>query len=427
MKEEFLHHIWRKGAFRIDHLMTHDGRPVHLIHPGDYHRDAGPDFSGARLKIGTENWVGSVEIHVKSSDWLLHGHQSDPAYESVILHVVWEHDAPIHYANGREIPTLELRARIEDKQRQAFDQLHFSLYHVPCLSLRGAMREEVVSSAFLDAGLKRLERKAEALSQTAACRNYQWEQLIFTQVCRSLGSRVNAEPMEELGNRIDLNKIDKLSNQEQIEAILFGVSGLLNASSEQDEYCKYLKREFAFFRLKWSLESMQAIQWRYLRMRPISFPDMRIAMLSSLLFSDSRLFARIKEMNDPMELKAIFQVEAGHYWSEHYRLGQASAAHAVRLGDDAIQCILINAVAPVLFTYGRTHRLPAYCNRAVGLLTALDGENNALSREWSKIGFKPANALESQGILHLNKQLCNFKHCLSCKIGQSILKNHGRN
>lgn len=427
MKEEFLHYIWRKGAFRIDELRTHDGRPVQLLHPGDYHHDAGPDFSGARLKIGAEDWVGSVEIHVKSSDWLQHGHQSDPAYESVILHVVWENDAPIHYASGGEIPTLELRARIDDSQRQAFDQLHFSLYHVPCLSLRGAMREDVVRSAFQDAGVQRLEQKAEVLSQTVACRNYQWEQLLFSQLCRSLGSRVNAEPMEQLGNRIDLNKIDKLSNQKQIEAMLFGVSGLLKASAEQDEYCKQLMQEFAFYRLKWSMESMPAVQWKYLRMRPISFPDMRIAMLASLLFNNARLFASIKEVNDPMQLKAMFQVEASHYWREHYRLGQASATHAVRLGDDAIQLILINAVAPVLYTYGQLHRLPAYCDRAVRLLRALGSENNALSREWSKIGFKPANALESQGILHLNRQFCTFKHCLSCEIGQSILKNYGRN
>ena len=58
--------------------------------------DTGPDFFNAQLSIGTQMWAGNVEIHVKSSDWYVHHHETDAAYDNVILHVVWEHNMEIY-------------------------------------------------------------------------------------------------------------------------------------------------------------------------------------------------------------------------------------------------------------------------------------------------------------------------------------------
>ena len=109
MKEDFLHHVWQFKKFDIANLKTTKGESIQILNSGQYLQLAGPDFFNAQIVIGNQKWAGNVEIHLKSSDWYVHNHEKDSNYDSVILHVVWEHDVPVFRKDNSEIPTLELK------------------------------------------------------------------------------------------------------------------------------------------------------------------------------------------------------------------------------------------------------------------------------------------------------------------------------
>ena len=106
MKEDFLHYLWKYKFFMIKELRTSQNIPLEIIKTGQHNFNSGPDFFNSKLKIGKEVWAGNVEIHVKSSDWYVHGHESDENYDNVILHVVWTNDIEVFGCNNRVIPTL---------------------------------------------------------------------------------------------------------------------------------------------------------------------------------------------------------------------------------------------------------------------------------------------------------------------------------
>ena len=109
MQEAFLHFLWQYQNFTDFQLKTTDGQSVKVLKIGFLNSNAGPDFLDARLLINDIEWVGHVEIHLKASDWFVHGHQQNPAYQNVILHAVWEADKPILHPDGSAIPTLLLQ------------------------------------------------------------------------------------------------------------------------------------------------------------------------------------------------------------------------------------------------------------------------------------------------------------------------------
>ena len=107
--EDFLHFIWQYRIYDHQNLYTLTGEKLNILHQGILNKNAGPDFSNAKISIGNTIWAGQVEIHVNASDWLLHQHQNDTAYENVVLHVVYESDKLISRKDGTLIPTLILK------------------------------------------------------------------------------------------------------------------------------------------------------------------------------------------------------------------------------------------------------------------------------------------------------------------------------
>lgn len=106
--EKLLHYVWQHRLYPLAPLLTTDGLPVEVIDPGLSNRDAGPDFFNAKVNIGGTLWVGNVELHERASDWRRHGHDADPAYDNVVLHVVGEADAASATSKGRRLPQMVL-------------------------------------------------------------------------------------------------------------------------------------------------------------------------------------------------------------------------------------------------------------------------------------------------------------------------------
>ena len=113
MSESFIHYLWQYQYFNKYDLVTNDGEPVNIFHPGYRNSHAGPDFLDVRIRIGDMEWIGSVEIHIDASGWIHHRHDHDAAYDNVVLHVVWNNDKAVTRTDGSILPTLELKNRVE--------------------------------------------------------------------------------------------------------------------------------------------------------------------------------------------------------------------------------------------------------------------------------------------------------------------------
>ena len=132
MTEDVLQYIWKTQSFTNSRLQTVDGEELQIIKQGTLNHDSGPDFSSARVIINKVDWVGDLEVHIKTANWKLHKHQQDPAYNKVILHVVWEHDVPVIRNDGSEIPTLELKNLVSQIWLQKYESLQASIQIIPC-------------------------------------------------------------------------------------------------------------------------------------------------------------------------------------------------------------------------------------------------------------------------------------------------------
>ena len=117
--EELLHYVWKHKIFPLGELRTTGGLPVEVIDPGLPNRNAGPDFFNAKIRIDGTLWVGNVEVHARASDWLVHGHDRDRAYDNVVLHVVGEANCDVYRTDGQAVPQLVLPC--PDDVRRRYD------------------------------------------------------------------------------------------------------------------------------------------------------------------------------------------------------------------------------------------------------------------------------------------------------------------
>lgn len=422
MKEELLHYAWRMRRFNADNLQTTDGQPVEVLQPGQLNTHAGPDFLHARLRIGDTIWAGNVEMHLRSSDWLQHGHQSDAAYNNVILHVVYEEDTAICRINGTDIPCLELKQRISRRLAAHYQRLIKSEQWVPCANTIEQVND-LTRNLWLDRmAAERLEARASKIQEQLLRNKEGWEETFYQFMARSLGGRVNAEPMQMLAERTPLLLLYKYRHSLfQLEALLFGQSGLLEAPLE-DEYPRRLQQEYQFLSKKHGLTPLPPQTWKYLRLRPANFPTIRIAQLATMIYQQAGWFSKAMTAHDLTELKNMFSVKLSNYWWDHYTFDKASHRQAKTLGAQTVRSVIINTVAPMLFLYGDRkgdHRLR---DKGLDLLEKLPAEQNKIIRAWKKHGVKAASAYQTQALLHLKQQYCTPKRCLECAIGNALLK-----
>ena len=131
-REELLQFIWEQRLFDPLNLCTMDGETVEVLRPGRLHTNSGPDLVDAQVRIGGQLWYGNVEVHVRSGEWYMHGHEQDTAYDNVVLHVVYTHDLDVRTKAGSRVPTVELKNRITSGRLETFKQLMRTKAWVPC-------------------------------------------------------------------------------------------------------------------------------------------------------------------------------------------------------------------------------------------------------------------------------------------------------
>ena len=423
MTERLLQFIWQFQYFNKNELVTADGDPVQVINPGLFNTNQGPDFLDARLMIGGATWAGTVELHVKSSDWMRHCHQDDQNYTNVILHVVWEND-------GRQnnIPVIELKSRIAKVLLQRYEELMHSTSFIPCEKNINGIRDISWKSWKERLLTERLLRKS-AMAKTFLIQNeFHWEETFWWLLARNFGMKVNADSFENIARSIPLGILAKHRHQiHQLEALLFGQAGLLDeqfdraGSSPDCDYLVLLQREFRFLQQKYNLRQVQT-PFHSLRMRPGNFPAVRLAELAMLVYGSSHLFSKIKESGSAKELRRYFEVTANDYWHYHYHFREASSFKPKRVGVAMADNIIINTVAPLLFTYGSYHKKSSYQDKAIQCLVELPPEKNAITEGFNELHVENKNAADSQALIELKNEYCNKRRCLECSIGNAILK-----
>jgi len=422
MTEDFLQYIWQHRLYLPEGNVTVEGETVKPLQPGQLNRHAGPDFTNARIGIGDTLWAGCVEIHLRSSDWERHGHHTDPAYNNVVLHVVYQHDADVYNARRQKIPVMELHfdaCYFDNYNRLASKKAKIACHDEPC-----KLDDFSFASWMERLSIERLEQKYETVMQTYTSTGNHWEETLYRRLARNFGFSLNALPFETLAKSVSLTILLKHRDHlQQLEALLFGQSGMLADEDLADTYFSELQKEYLYLQKKYRLEPIDRFLWKFLRLRPVNFPTLRIAQFAALIHQNDHLFSQIMETKSVEIFEEIFDLKASAYWDTHYVFGKESPKRTKTFGKQSIYMILINTVVPFLFTYGKARGINDYCTRAISLLESLPPENNSILTSWEEMGVRNTDAFLSQALLQLTNEYCQPKRCLHCAIGNRIVRN----
>lgn len=402
--ERLLHYVWKHKMLPLRTLITSDGQEVEVIDPGLHNHDQGPDFFNAKIRLDKTLWAGNVEVHLRSSDWYRHGHDNDPAYNSVILHVVGEIDREVRTAEGKTLPQIQLD--IPQKTRQSYEELCRTEDYPRCHRIIPLVPQLKVHQ-WMDALLvERLKERSELVTERAARTDGDWERATFVTLSRSFGFGLNGDAFERWAMKVPLQAAGKHRDSLfQIEALFLGMAGLINEikTHRSEEEVERLRQEFSYLKHKFSLgEPMQRSEWRFLRTRPQNFPFMRILQIAELYHSGKTQMSKFLEAKDIKDLQQCLTIK-----------GTTAASRRL---------LIINTVVPLLFAYGRHIGDEDICMRAIRLLEELPAENNYILRQWQACGLKVSTAADSQALIQLKRQYCDRIDCLRCRFGYEYLK-----
>ena len=400
MPEIILHYIWEHCLWAGFEQYTTDGKKVEILSVGEHNRDAGPDYSHARIRVDGHEWVGNIEIHVCASDWTKHHHHLDKAYDNIILHVVRTADKPIYNSKGELVPQCELNypsdkdylsALFESAQRMdsAIARIGCAeqLLHDPRLLTEG-WRKTLLC--------KRLECKRASITRLLEITKGSWEHALYISLARNFGFHTNSVPFEELAINTPLSCLQKHRNSLfQLTALLLGQAGLVQEPE--------LQKEYDFLRVKFGLTPLEGSIWKHARLRPQNSPELRIRQFAQLMHQSENLLSKILDTDDLKELEVLFAVP--------------------QMGKSSVDILLINTVIPYKYAYALHQNNPVKAEQALRLMEKIPAENNTIVRQWRVLGQEVKNAADTQALLHLYQNYCQHHECINCEVGYKIFEN----
>lgn len=421
MKEDFLHYLWKFKKFDPLNLKTFNGEEITIINVGQYLELAGPDFFNAQITIGNQKWAGNVEIHLKSSDWYVHHHERDEAYENVILHVVWEHDAEIFRKNNTEIPVLELKKYVDAVTISNYQSLISPKSWIFCEKQIQEIDEFVFKKWQERLFFERLERKSKPIFDLLEQTNQDWEAVLFCLLAKNFGLNTNGEIFLKIAQNIPFSVVRKESFEvENLEALIFGTVGLLD-SEKEDNYFKDLKFRYFYLLHKYQLEKCCIEPVQFFKHRPDNFPTIRLSQLANLYHTQQNLFSKINTLNSLKSTYDLFQVSTSEYWLNHYQFDKESPKKKKSLSKSFVDLILINTIIPLQFAFAKSQG-KELSEDLIRLLNEVSPEKNAIIDKFHSFGIVSKSAFDSQSLLQLKNEYCNKSKCLECSVGIELLK-----
>lgn len=422
MREDFLYYLWIYHLRLNVNYKTVDGEVFRVLDKGIRNADAGPDILYAKIWINEVEWSGSVEFHVKASDWKQHKHQFDKGYNNVILHFVADSDAVVYTQNNRTLPNFvfpELK-----KWYNIFETTFETTELISCKKYWKTNLESSLKLLLNKMAVERLEAKHKVIEHLLSRNHDHWEEVLYQLTARYMGQKLNGDIFELLARSLPQYIIGKHKNSLfQIEALLFGQAGLLRNKNISDDYFKSLQKEYTFLQKKYELRGLDGSEWKFLRLRPANFPTLRIAQLAMLMHKTSGLFSRLLEKREIKEFRKLFSFGVSPYWKNHYIFGEETMRKSNRnIGKGLQDILIVNVVVPLIFSYAYHSDNVDLQEEIIEVLDDVSGEDNYIIRAWKEVGIEAKTAYQSQALIQLTEKYCKFRHCEQCILGHEILK-----
>lgn len=421
--EELMQYVWRFRLWPPSVMVTVGGQRIDVIDPGELNRGSGPDFFNAKISIGGQMWIGNVEIHVRASDWMRHGHDTDRAYDNVVLHVVEVDDCPVYRTDGQLIPQMVMRCAADFSQRYA-QMVGNPALELACAPELSSVPQINISDWICALGYERLQAKADRVLGHAVDGN--WMQAIYITLARALGFGNNSEPMELLARTTPLKALLRHSDDlGAVEAMLFGQAGLLvGHETSEDAYVQRLCADYAFYSAKYGLHPSDGVCWKMARMRPQNFPHRRIAALAKLVAGGFRFGSQALAVYTEDDARALFDLRLDGYWARHFSLSDSGAGSSPRaFSYSSTTVLIINVVAPLLYAFGQETGDTRRQEAAADLLQQLKPEQNSIIDIFARAGLQADSAFVSQALIQLRREYCTPRKCLFCRIGHRLLSH----
>jgi len=423
--EGFIQFIWKHRLYSGKSLITTCGQKLEVENPGEQNFHAGPDFFNARIRMDQLVWAGNVEVHRRASDWYKHGHHLDLAYNNVILHVVEDYDTDVTNSRGRRIQTV-VPGYHKNLVRQ-YQVLKSSESWLPCSGYIRDINPRRLGHWLASLQAERVIQKCCHIEQILCDSSRNQDEALYMALASGYGLPVNTLPFELLAKGINYSYlIDHRDSLPDLESILFGHSGMLFPAREKGPYASFLWSRYLELKDSFSGKPLSPYLWKFLRLRPASFPTLRISQFASLIHKRFPLTANILGADSMAEMEQIFRIGASEYWDGHYLFGKCSPPKPKIPGDQFISTLIINVVVPFLYALDRNGKRSIAGIRACEILFQLKAESNQIIKNWELHGISANNAMESQALLQLYNVYCKQKRCLDCQIGADLIKaaNH---
>jgi len=421
MRENFLHYLWQYQLFAKQELMSTSGEIIEVQKIGHHNTNSGPDFTQSTIYIGAQLWAGSVEIHLKSSDWYVHNHETDTAYDNVILHVVWDDDMPVLRQNNTAISTLELKGLVPkyvlDNYQNLFQK---NTNWIACESMINQVDSFVWDNWKERLYVERLSEKSVFVDKLLADSVNDWDAVLFRLIAKNFGLKVNADSFEDMANSIDFSIVRKERDTTiRLEALFMGQLGMLDESID-DHYYQELQNIYSYQRHKYKLIPNQN-KASFFRLRPPNFPTIRISQLAHLYSTKNNIFSEIVSLTDAKDIYKLLQTKTSLYWETNYVFGKETKKSIKNSTKSFLDLLMINTIIPIQFAYQK-YTGKQDVELLFKLIRQIKSEKNAIIQKFVRLGVTANSAMDSQALLRLKNNYCKPQSCLSCAIGLQIIK-----
>lgn len=425
MKEDFLQLVWQQQMLLRTTPWIVDGEVITVIKPGFKNKNAGPDFTQAKLKWGNIEWNGSVEIHIQASEWNQHLHSEDTAYNSVILHVVWENNADVFRKDGTRVPVLEIKDLVSLPVLLRYRSLtEGGKKQKPCASFLPVVDHFVLVSMEEQLLVERLERKAKAITGRLKANNGNWLETLYQTLAWNLGLTANAEAMLILSHQVPTKILAAQGwKMERILPLLLGMGGFLEGRNNP---MKEALDEFMHLMAKHELK-VHPIPWTSFRVGMKAHPFFRVVLLAQIATKLPDWLHILSETSAGPELFESFVLPPPPGWVQTLCSDLGLGQVPDKLSDFIRNSLIINTFAPFLTAMGMQMDERSWIQKSIEWLEAAPPETNALIKNWKGLSVNAGNAAQSQALIELNNGYCEPKRCMECGVGRAFLKYEGGN